>query len=86
MMAKAQTPIEEMTQVAADTHAATMNILLALTKALEEADCIRVENFEEIIRVMAEAAARNGSPAVAALMVDFADQLQPPPKPSGGLV
>jgi hypothetical protein len=63
-MAKARIPIEEM--IAADTHAATMNILLALTKALEEADCMRTENFEEIIRVMAEAAARNGSPAVAA--------------------
>lgn len=66
---------EEMLHVATTLHAATTSILVCLTKTLENAGTLRIGEFEDLVRLMAERSQREKSPDVAAIMFDFADQL-----------
>jgi hypothetical protein len=72
---------EELIRLAAHLHSATTNILLCLTKVLEENGALRAEDFEAIVRIMAQGKTGRKSPEMAALMLDFADQLSREDKP-----
>lgn len=74
-MSKQDTTPDEMLETAAIIHSATTAILLALTKTLEEAGVMRAEHFEANVRMLAARTAREKSTSMAAVMLDFADQL-----------